>query len=127
MWRSYYDHHPVRLLVEMNGLLRTQFHLPFWRSCAAAWYAARAAVIFQKGHSRADYMRALPYLVRYYGVIRRASATRRPLSSYFANVGTPEQTTFSALICVFEFLSAETITAGPATFSIRPSLIQSSS
>ena len=37
MWRSYYDHHPVRLPGEMNSLLRRQFHLPFWRSCAAVW------------------------------------------------------------------------------------------
>jgi hypothetical protein len=36
MWRSYYDHHSLRLLAEMNGLLRRQFHLPFWQSCAAA-------------------------------------------------------------------------------------------
>jgi len=76
MWRSYYEHHRVRLFGELTVLLRRQFHLPFWRSCAAAWYAARAAVVFQAGHSHADYARALPDLDRYYSLIRSASVSR---------------------------------------------------
>lgn len=75
MWRAYYEHHPVRLFADLTQVLRRQFHLPFWRSCAGAYYAARAAVVFQKGHSRADYMLALPDLERYYALIRRSSAT----------------------------------------------------
>ncbi len=75
MWRSYYDHRPVRLFGELTTLLREQFGLPFWRSGLGAWYAARAAVVFQRGRDRAEYERALPDLVRYYGLIRRASAT----------------------------------------------------
>jgi len=75
MWRSYYEHHPVRLFVELTQLLRGQFHLPFWRSCVGAYHAARAAVVFQKGHSHADYERAMPDLERYYALIRRASTT----------------------------------------------------
>jgi len=75
MWRSYYDHRPARLFGEMTTLLRRQFGLPFWRSCLGAWYAAHAAVVFQRGRERSDYERALPDLVRYYGLIRRASAT----------------------------------------------------
>jgi hypothetical protein len=75
MWRSYYDHRQVRLFGQMTALLRQQFHLSFWKSCLAGCYAARAAVVFQSGHNRADYQRALPHLVRYYSVIRRASAT----------------------------------------------------
>ncbi|HUK15009.1 MAG TPA: hypothetical protein VLW65_01285 [Bryobacteraceae bacterium] len=75
MWRAYYEHHPVRLFVELSEMLRRQYHLPFWRSCVGAYYAARAAVVFQRGHSHADYMRALLDLDRYYALIRRASKT----------------------------------------------------
>jgi len=73
MWRSYYDHHQVRLFFQLTELLRSQYHLPFWRACNAAYYAARAAVVFQKGRSHADYDRALPDLRRYYWIIRQAS------------------------------------------------------
>jgi hypothetical protein len=75
MWRSYYDHHQVRLFGELTTLLQRQFHLPFWRACLGAYYAGRSAVVFQAGHARQDYERALPDLVRYYSLIRRASAT----------------------------------------------------
>jgi hypothetical protein len=75
MWRSYYEHRPLRLLGELSELLRCQYHLPFWRSCAGAYYAAHAAELFQAGTSRSDYERALPDLRRYYSVIRRSSMT----------------------------------------------------
>ena len=45
MWRSYYDHHRVRLFHELAGLLRTEDHLPFWRSYVGAYHGARAAVV----------------------------------------------------------------------------------
>jgi hypothetical protein len=48
--------------------------LPFWKSCVAAYYAARAAVVFQRGHERAGYLRALPDLTRYYAIICNTSA-----------------------------------------------------
>ena len=73
MWRSYYGHQPVRLFRQMVELLRKQYHLPFWRSHLAAYRAARAAVVFQRGHNRADYEQALPLLVDYYAIIRRSS------------------------------------------------------
>jgi hypothetical protein len=75
MWRSYYDHQRVKLFTELSTLLRRQFGLPFWRSCVGAYYAERSAVVFQRGRERPDYLRALPHLVDYYGLIRRASAT----------------------------------------------------
>ncbi len=75
MWRSYYDHEPVKLFAELSTLLRRQFRLPFWKSCQGAYYAARSAVVFQRGKERPDYLRALPDLVDYYALIRRASAT----------------------------------------------------
>lgn len=74
MWRSYYAHQRLRLFGELAELLRTQYHLPFWTSCLGAYHAARAAVVFQAGHGRADYQRALPDLNRYYRLIRRGSS-----------------------------------------------------
>jgi len=70
-WRSYYDHQPLKLFGQLTELLRRQYGFPFWRSVAGAYYAAHAAEVFQAGHQRADYMRALPDLVKYYGLIRR--------------------------------------------------------
>jgi len=73
MWRSYYDHHSVRLFGELATLLRTQYHLSFWGSWLGAYHAARAAVVFQRGHERSDYERVLPDLVAFYKLIRGAS------------------------------------------------------
>jgi hypothetical protein len=75
MWRSYYDHQRVALFSQLATLLRDQFHLPFWRSCQGAWYAARSAAVFQRGKERSEYLRALPDLVDYYTLIRRFSST----------------------------------------------------
>src|SRR5438105_5087960 len=75
MWRSYYDHHRLQLFLELAELLRRQYHLPFWQSNVAAYHAARAAVVFQRGHSRPDYMLALPDLVSFYGSIQQHSTT----------------------------------------------------
>jgi hypothetical protein len=70
MWRSYYDHESAQLYFELAELLRTQFHFPLLRSYRIAYFAARAAFIFKDGSSRADYNKALPALVSYYGAIR---------------------------------------------------------
>jgi hypothetical protein len=75
MWRSYYEHQPVQLFAGLSTLLRRQFDLPFWQSCRAAFLAARSARTFQRGHSRPDYLRALPDLIDYYHLIRSSSAT----------------------------------------------------
>jgi len=75
MWRSYSDHQPVRLFSQLAELLREQYAFPFWRSYVGAFQAARAAEVFQAGHGRSDYMRALPHLVSYYGMIRKTSTT----------------------------------------------------
>ena len=55
MWRSYYSRQRVRLYAQACELLRTQYRLPFWRSNAVAYHAAKAAFVFKDGHSRADY------------------------------------------------------------------------
>lgn len=75
MWRSYYDHQRLSLFLQLSELLRRQYHLPFWQSNIAAWHAARAAVVFQRGHGRADYTLALPDLERFYSMIQRHSRT----------------------------------------------------
>ena len=73
MWRSYYGHKPLNLFGELVELLRGQYHVPFWRACVGAYDAARAAVVFQAGHNRAEYERALPDLVSFYAIVRRGS------------------------------------------------------
>ena len=73
MWRSYYGRSRIRLAEELVELLRKEYHLPVWQSVAGAVYAARAAAIFQDGHNRAEYERALPDLDSYYSLIRAAN------------------------------------------------------
>ncbi len=75
MWRSYYEHRSLALFAGLVQTLRTQYRLPFWRSCLGAVHAARAAVVFQKGTGRQEYTRALPDLESFYTLIRSASAS----------------------------------------------------
>jgi hypothetical protein len=75
MWRSYYERHEVRLFMELTELLRTQYHVPLFRSNILAYSAAKAAFIFKDGKQRADYERALPAIVNYYQGIRSISET----------------------------------------------------
>ena len=75
MWRSYYSRQRARLFAQLGELLRTQYRLPFWRSNAVAYRAAKAAFVFKEGHSRADYECALPDLVSFYNSIRSVSDT----------------------------------------------------
>lgn len=81
MWRSYYAHQPVKIFRDMVTLLRNQYHLNFWRSVMAAYRAAHAAYIFQPGHERADYLRALPDIEAYYKLILDSSTTRFDVDS----------------------------------------------
>ena len=85
MWRSYYAHRSFRLFADLVTLLREQYHLPFWRACAGAYHAARAAAVFQRGHDRAEYSRALPDLVSYYQLIDAASTERLPVPEVSAD------------------------------------------
>jgi hypothetical protein len=73
MWRSYYEHRSLRLFSDLVKLLREQYHLPFWQGTLGAYHAARAAVVFQRGHERPDYLLALPDLISYYTLIDAAS------------------------------------------------------
>ncbi len=65
----------MRLFAQLGELLRTQYRMPFWRSQAVAYRAARAAFVFKDGRGRADYERALPDLVRFYQSIRDVADT----------------------------------------------------
>jgi hypothetical protein len=76
MWRSYYEKRPVRLFWQLASDLRAQFHTGFARSVASAYRASKAAFVFKDGRSRADYMRALPDLQRYYASIDDIAAER---------------------------------------------------
>lgn len=78
-WRSYYAHEKLHLFRQMVELFRSEYHMPFWRSCLAAYYAAHAAVVFQPGHNRAEYERALPDLVRLFTLVRKGSETDFPV------------------------------------------------
>jgi hypothetical protein len=73
MWRSYYGRRRLPLFGQLVSLLRRQFHLAPARAALVAGLAARAAVVFQSGRERADYVRALPLLRRYYAAIRQCS------------------------------------------------------
>ncbi|MFN7925323.1 MAG: hypothetical protein U0Q16_34815 [Bryobacteraceae bacterium] len=66
MWRSYYDRDRLALFLLLARNLREQFHLPFWQSHVASYYAARAAFVFKQGKQRPDYEQALPILESYY-------------------------------------------------------------
>lgn len=79
MWRSYYGRSRLQLAKELIELLREQYHLPVWQSVVGAVHAARAAAVFQDGHNRAEYERALPDLVSYYSLIRAASEEAFPV------------------------------------------------
>lgn len=73
MWKAYYAREPVKMFFQMTGLLRNQFHAPFWRSNIIAYQAGKAAFVFKKGSSREDYEKALPYLEKYYTQVNRLS------------------------------------------------------
>jgi hypothetical protein len=75
MWRAYYDSRKLPVFLDLAELLRTEYRMPFVRSNVTAFYAAKAAFVFKRGHSRADYEQALPDLRRYYSVLRRLSTT----------------------------------------------------
>lgn len=73
MWRSYYSRQQVKLYNQLTELLRTQYNLPFIRSNAVAYQAARAAFVFKGGHNRQEYEKALPYLVSFYTSVQKVS------------------------------------------------------
>lgn len=75
MWRSYYEKKPVRLFLQLGELIQSQFHAPIVRSYLMAYYSGKAAFVFKKGNHRDDYLKALPYLKRYFKALRNISDT----------------------------------------------------
>lgn len=73
MWRSYYAKERVQLFNQMTELLRSQYNMPFATSNAVAYQAARGAFVFKEGKKRADYEKALPYLIKFYEEVRKGS------------------------------------------------------
>jgi len=73
MWRSYYEKQRLQLFNQLSELLRTQYHMPLVRSKEVAYYAANAAFVFKSGKQRADYEKALPDLIKFYGAVRAMS------------------------------------------------------
>jgi hypothetical protein len=73
MWRSYYEKKRARLFNEMTELLRSQYHMTPVKSNLVGYYAAHAAFVFKEGKERADYEKALPDLIKFYGALRKTS------------------------------------------------------
>lgn len=73
MWRSYYRHDGLRLFGQLAELMTCQYGMPFWRAQLAAFHAARAAVVFQRGRDRTEYLKALPSLQSFYRLVERSS------------------------------------------------------
>ena len=73
MWRSYYEKQRIRLFNQMTELLRSQYHMTRVKSNVVAYYAAHAAFVFKDGKDRADYEKALPYLIKFYSYLHNMS------------------------------------------------------
>src|SRR5205085_5790766 len=73
MWRSYYEKQRVRLFNQMTELLRSQYHMTPVKSNVVAYYAAHAAFVFKDRKDRADYEKALPYLIKFYSYLHNMS------------------------------------------------------
>jgi hypothetical protein len=73
MWRSYYEKQRLQLFNQLAELLRSQYGMSRLGSNQVAYYGANAAFVFKQGKQRADYEKALPDLLKFYGAIRKLS------------------------------------------------------
>jgi hypothetical protein len=73
MWRDYYDRRYPALFAHLYESSRTQFGFSPLTSLRIALSAAQAARTFQPSRSRAEAEAALPDLVTYYGLLRKAA------------------------------------------------------
>ncbi len=85
MWKAYYEKKPFLLFFSLSKTLRIQFKAPFWKSQLLAFYASKAAVTFQKGKDRKDYIKALPYLEKYFAGINNLSEKAFDIKSVASN------------------------------------------
>ena len=72
LWRDYYEKKYIAIFASLYSLGRDQYGFSPGDSARLAWYAARAAKVFQPTVSREDAQRALPILELYYAVVRRS-------------------------------------------------------
>ena len=70
MWRSYYEHHFVTLVKDLYVLSRDEYGFSPADSIAIAWYAGRAARVFQPTRTREEAQQALPLLEKYFAALR---------------------------------------------------------
>jgi hypothetical protein len=62
-----------KLFAGLYRVNRDQYGFSPWDSVRVAYYAAKAAKVFQPSQDRAQAAAAIPWLVRYYGIIRQRS------------------------------------------------------
>jgi hypothetical protein len=72
MWRHYYEQRYVALFLDLYEMARGEQGFSPLDSLRIAVAAARAAKAFQPSRSRAEAEAAIPYLVRYYGLLASA-------------------------------------------------------
>jgi len=73
MWHDYYDHRYVALFRRLYRMNREQYGFSPWDSVRVAFIAAKAARVFQPSTNRAQAEAAIPWLYRYYGIIKERS------------------------------------------------------
>jgi hypothetical protein len=73
MWHDYYDHRYVAMFLALYRVNREQYGFSPWDSVRVAFFAAKAARVFQPSTNRAQAEAAIPWLRRYYGIIQARS------------------------------------------------------
>lgn len=73
MWRHYYEQRYVALFLDLYEMARGEQRFSPLDSLRIAVAAARAAKAFQPSRSRAEAEAAIPYLVRYFGLLAPAA------------------------------------------------------
>ena len=73
MWRDYYAHDHQALAAKLYELNREQYHFSPADSARLAFYAGKAAQLFQPTQSRAEAQVALPLLVSYFTLMQQSS------------------------------------------------------
>jgi hypothetical protein len=70
-WRAYYDRRWLKMLRLLVLLCQEEFHIPYPRSLAAAYYTTRASLAWAPVEH--DEQKVLRYLEKFYAVARRFS------------------------------------------------------
>lgn len=73
MWRHYYQKEYLPLFSCLYSISREQYAFSPWDSVRLAYYAAKAAKIFQPSRSRLEAERSIPVLERYFQLMRNRS------------------------------------------------------